>query len=210
MLGFTDYMKIFVGILAIVNPLGAVPIFLTLTAGMERRDRAAVAGVVALTVCAILLATLFFGKLLLQLFGISIHSFRVGGGILLLLMSVSMLNARLSPIAQTEDEAEESKDKSSIAVVPLSMPLLAGPGAISAVTLAANRASGVLHYLVIGAEIVALSLILWVVFRLSPIITRRVSGTALNVFTRIMGLMLAAIAVEFIANGLKGLFPALA
>jgi multiple antibiotic resistance protein len=209
MLGYTDYVKIFVGILVIVNPFGAVPIFLDLTAGMSQRGRNSIANVVAATVCTILLVTLVFGELILQFFGISIYSFRVGGGILLLLMSVSMLHARVSPIVQTQEEVRESKDKSSVAVVPLSMPLLAGPGAISAVTIAADRGRGAAHYAIIAGEIVLLTLILWVVFRLSLLIASRLSGAALNVLTRIEGLILAAIAVEFIASGLRGLFPVL-
>lgn len=94
-------------------------------------------------------------------------------------------------------------------MVPLSMPLLAGPGAISTVIIDAHKASGVVHYAVIAGEIVALSFILWVVLRLSPLISKRISMTGINIFTRIMGLILAAIAIEFIANGLKGLFPSL-
>lgn len=209
MLGYPDYVKIFVGILVIVNPVGAVPIFLDLTRGMTRSGRDAISNVVALTVCTILLVSLLFGELLLQAFGISIHSFRVGGGILLLLMAVSMMHAQVSPIVQTQEEVRESKDKRSVAVVPLSMPLLAGPGAISAVTIAANRGTGPTHYSIIGGEIVLLCLILWGVFRLAPIIASRLSSAALNVMTRIEGLILAAIAVEFIASGLKGLFPGL-
>jgi multiple antibiotic resistance protein len=209
MLGDTDYVKIFVGILVIVNPVGAVPIFLDLTRGMSPRGRNAITNVVALTVCSILLVSLLFGEVLLEFFGISIHSFRVGGGILLLLMAVSMMHARVSPIVQTQEEVRESKDKRSVAVVPLSMPLLAGPGAISAVTIAADRGTGAAHYSIIGGEIVLLCLILWAVFRLSPLIASRLSSAALNVMTRIEGLILAAIAVEFIASGLKGLFPGL-
>jgi multiple antibiotic resistance protein len=209
MLGYTEYVKIFIGILVIVNPFGAAPIFLDLTRGMSRRGRNAISNVVALTVCTILLVSLLFGEVLLQFFGISIHSFRVGGGILLLLMAVSMMHAQVSPIVQTQEEVRESKDKRSVAVVPLSMPLLAGPGAISAVTIAADRGTGVAHYLIVGGEIVLLCLILWGVFRLSPLIASRLSSAALNVMTRIEGLILAAIAVEFIASGLRGLFPGL-
>jgi len=111
---------------------------------------------------------------------------------------------------QTRAEADESRDKESIAVVPLAIPLLAGPGAISTVIIDAHKATGIAHYAIIGGEIVALSLILWLVLRLSPLITQRISATGINVFTRIMGLILAAIAIEFMASGLKGLFPALA
>ena len=94
--------------------------------------------------------------------------------------------------------------------MPLSIPLLAGPGAISTVIIDAHKASAIGHYAVIAVELIVLSLSLWLVLRLSPLISKRISGTGINIFTRIMGLILAAIAIEFIANGLKGLFPSLA
>jgi multiple antibiotic resistance protein len=90
------------------------------------------------------------------------------------------------------------------------MPLLAGPGAISTVIIDAHKAPGIGHTAIIGVEIILLSVTLWVVLRLSPLISQRISATGINISTRIMGLVLAAIAVEFIANGLKGLFPVLA
>jgi multiple antibiotic resistance protein len=121
-----------------------------------------------------------------------------------------MLHARVSPTAQTEEEARESKNKESIAVVPLSIPLLAGPGAISTIVIDAHKGTGLAHYGLIAVEIGILTLLLWLALRLSPLIAKRISATGINVFTRIMGLILAAIAVEFIANGIKGLFPALA
>jgi multiple antibiotic resistance protein len=210
MLEHAAYLKIFIGLLAIVNPLGAIPIFISLSTGLSRDERKRIINIVATTVTSILLVSLLVGEVILGIFGISMHSFRVGGGILLLLMSISMLHAHVSPITQTEEEAEESRDKESIAVVPLSIPLLAGPGAISTVIIDAHKASAVGHYAVIAVEIVALSLILWAVLRLSPLISQRISATGINIFTRIMGLILAAIAVEFIANGMKGLFPGLA
>jgi len=210
MLDYPEYIKIFLTLLAIVNPLGAIPIFVGLIKGMKDRDRRHVADIVAISVSLILLTSLLFGEWILRFFGISVHSFRVGGGILVLLMAISMMHARVSPIAQTKEEIDESRDKESIAVVPLAMPLLAGPGAISTIIIDAHKGSSVGHYGTIAVEIVLLSAILWVVLRLSPIISKRISATGINISTRIMGLILAAIAVEFISNGLKGLFPALA
>jgi len=210
MLEYPDYLKIFISLLAIVNPLGAIPIFIGLIGEVEKLERHRIINTVALSVGLILMASLVFGQFMLDFFGISIHSFRVGGGILLLLIAISMLNARVSSIVQTSEEADESRDKESIAVVPLAIPLLAGPGAISTVIIDAHKATGVGHYSVIAGEIVVLSICLWLVLRLSPFISLRICATGINIFTRIMGLILAAIAVEFIANGIKGLFPALA
>ena len=97
-----------------------------------------------------------------------------------------------------------------MAVVPISMPLLAGPGAISTVILSTNKSHTPLHFLFMGMEIVLLVLVLWVAFLSIPWISKHTTQTGINIFSRVMGLILAAIAVEFIANGLKGLFPALA
>jgi multiple antibiotic resistance protein len=210
MLTHPDYVKIFVGLLAIVNPIGAIPIFISLTAGADDAQRVKTVNTVAVAVGIILLTALYMGEWVLVFFGITINSFRVGGGILILLMAVSMMHAKISPAIQTKQEVAESMDRESIAIVPLSIPLLAGPGAISTVILDAHRAQNWAHYTVIAVEIVFLSLILWVVLRLSPLIARHITATGINIFTRIMGLILAAISVEFIATGLKGLFPSLA
>ncbi len=210
MLHLPDYIKILVSLVAIVNPIGAMPIFIDLISGMKDTLRYRIINTVAITVCFILLISLFFGEFILEFFGISVHSFRVGSGILIMLMAISMMHAKISPITQTKEEADESHDKESVAVVPLSIPLLAGPGAISTVIIDAHRGSGFGHYAVIAMEIGLLSVTLWVVLRLSPFISKHISATGVNIFTRIMGLILAAIAVEFIANGLKGLFPSLA
>lgn len=210
MLHLPEYLKIFVSLVAIVNPIGAMPIFIDLITDMPDEQRHRIVNTVAMTVFLILLIALFFGELILEFFGISIFSFRVGSGILIMLMAISMMHARMSPITQTREEAYESRDKASIAIVPMSIPLLAGPGAISAVIIDAHRGHGVTHYFFISLELGLLSLLLWLVLRLSPYLSRHISATGINIFTRIMGLILAAIAVEFIANGLKGLFPSLA
>lgn len=209
MLSYVDYAKIFISILAIVNPFGAIPIFIGLTSGMNRLERHRISDNVALGIASILLVVLFFGELILDFFGITIDSFKVGGGILVLLMAISMLHAKTSNVQQTAEEASESEEKESIAIVPLAMPLLAGPGAISTVILAGHKGHGILHYGMIALSIMLISALVWVLLRLSPIIVTRLGATGLNIVTRIMGLMLAAIAIEFIANGMRGLFPVL-
>ena len=120
-----------------------------------------------------------------------------------------MLHAKTSLIRQTDAEAQESIVKESVAIVPLAMPLLAGPGAISTVILAAHKSANIVHYLCIVLVIIVLTTVVWVVLRLSPWIAGRLGATGINIVTRIMGLILTAIAVEFIAAGIKGLFPAL-
>jgi multiple antibiotic resistance protein len=210
MLNYAEYVKMFIGLLAIINPFGVIPIFISMTTDQNSAQRSKTINMVAVGVIIILLVALFFGELVLDFFGITIASFRVGGGILILLMAIAMLHAKTSYIRQTEEEADESIEKESVAIVPLAMPLLAGPGAISTVILMAHKSSGVAHYMITALGIILLGLVVWGVLRLSPWIATRIGATGINIFTRIMGLILAAIAVEFIANGIQGLFPILA
>ncbi len=212
----THLLKIFAGLVSIVNPVGSVPIFLSLSGQMTEQERNRCARVAATAMVVILSVAAFAGDELLHFFGISIESFRVGGGILILLMAISMLHARTTHVKHTPDEAEEAAVKEDISVVPLAIPLLAGPGAISTVILYANdaaRAAGAAHFAAMAAVelvIILVCAISWLFLRLAVPIGDRLGATGINIASRIMGLILAAIAVEFITTGLKGLFPALA
>lgn len=210
MLEIQDYLKIFIGILAILNPLGALPMYLSLTQHHSAQDKKYVAMTAAKGATVILLVTLFFGEMILNFFGISVNSFRVGGGILILLMAISMLHAQTSGAKNTEAERLEATKRESIAIVPLAMPMLAGPGAISSIILYGNRAEGWQHYLIVSAEIIVVGIILAILMRLSGKIAGKLGQTGMNIITRVMGLILAAISIEFISLGLKGLFPVLA
>ena len=207
---FTEYTKFLIGLIAVVNPIGAIPIFLAMTADLSSRERHQVAHITVIAVATILLTALFFGEAILNFFGISINSFRVGGGILILLMAISMMHTKGEKPIRSKEENYDPEQNDSIAVVPLAMPLLAGPGAISAVIIEAHRQTSVSHYGLLAADILVLALLIWVVLRLTPWLSDRINQTGLNIVTRIMGLLLAAIAIEFIATGLKGLFPSLA
>jgi multiple antibiotic resistance protein len=206
----TEYLKFFVALVAVVNPVGAVPVFINLTANQEFKARNATGSIAALSVGIILLVVLFTGEAILRFFGISVGSFRVGGGILILLMAIAMLNAKMSNIRQTREEELDSAERDSVAVVPLATPLLAGPGAISTVILHAQRHDSALHYLYLGLAVVGLGLITALLLRLAPHISRWLGKTGINIVTRLMGLIMAAMGVEFIAHGLKQLFPILA
>ncbi|MDT8370381.1 MAG: NAAT family transporter [Gammaproteobacteria bacterium] len=208
MLEYTEYTKFLISLLAVVNPIGVVPIFITMTADLSSDEQRRIAKLVVLTTATVLLVSLFFGELLLNFFGISINSFRVGGGIMLLLMAISMLHTSHTTIRQHREIAEQASE--SMAVVPLAIPLLAGPAAISTVIINAYKGHGVEHYVLMSLDIIALTVILALLFLLMPWIASRISTLGINISTRIMGLILAAIAVEFIANGLKGLFSVLA
>jgi len=205
-----EYLKFLISLLAIVNPLGVVPIFVTLTANQSDIERSRTGRLTAFTVAAVLFISLLLGESILELFSISLASFRVGGGILVLLIAVSMLHAKLSPAQQNREEAQELAEREPVAVVPLGIPLLAGPGAISTIVLHAARHSGWGHYLALTAVILVVAAIVWLAVRSAPLLAEVLGRTGINIMTRIMGLVLAAVAVEFMANGLKQLLPGLA
>ena len=204
-----EYLKFFVALLAIVNPMGTIPIFINMTANQDKATRNKNGTMASVSMGAILLVVLFSGETILRFFGISEGSFRVGGGILILLMAISMLNAKMSNVKQTKEEEIDSADRESVAVVPLGTPLLAGPGAISTVILYAQRYTSTAHYLYLFGVILLLICFTALLFRLAPAISKLIGKTGINIVTRLMGLIMAAMGVEFIANGLKHLFPIL-
>ena len=207
---FNEYLKFFIALLAIVNPVGMLPIFINMTVNQGAAERNKNGALASVSMGAILLVVLFSGEAILKFFGISVDSFRVGGGILLLLMAISMLNAKMSNVKQTREEELDSAERASVAVVPLGTPLLAGPGAISTVILYAQRYSSVAHYLSMVVVIVVLAGCTLLLFRMAPTIHRLFGRTGINIVTRLMGLIMAAMGVEFIAHGLRQLFPVLA
>lgn len=209
MIDWSEYAKFFIGLLAIVNPIGIVPVFMGLTRNLSDRERSVIGLRAAVTVGTVLVVALLMGEALLGFFGISLDSFRVAGGILILLMAISMLHGGMSPAKQTSEEAQDAEEKESIAVVPLGMPLLAGPGAISTIIIYSHRGQDTAHYVLLFSIAVVLALLTWLALRAAPAIADRLGRTGLNIVTRIMGLILAAIGVEFMANGLRQLFPGL-
>ncbi len=206
MLEFNEYTKIFISLFAIIDPIGIIPIIIAFTAGMTAQKRERVGRMASLSVLVILLSALLLGEAILEFFGISIHSFRTAGGILLLLMSITMLIGNKPTLTPDDTDGDAT---SSVAIVPLSTPLLAGPGAISTVILDAHKGTSAGHYGVMALVLVALSLTVWFTFLIAPWVSQRLGKIGSNIVTRLMGLLLAAIAVEFMAGGLRGLFPAL-
>ncbi len=210
MIEWTVYIKIFTTLLAIVNPLGVVPIFVSMTDGLANGERRHIARTTSIAVAVVLIFSTLLGKPLLDFFGVSIASFKVGGGILLLLMSIAMMQAKHKQSNQTPEEAEEAEEKESIAVVPIAMPLLAGPGAISTVIIYADQSAHPLHIGLIITICLLISLLTWAALNVANPLSRMLSKTGINIATRLMGLILAAIAVEFISGGLIQLLPGLA
>ncbi len=210
MLEWTEYVKILVAVLVIVNPLGAVPFFISLTTNSTPAERRRIPNTTSLSIAVVLVGSALIGEGLLAFFGISIASFKVGGGILLMLMAVSMMQARQSRSRQTREEALEAEEKENIAVVPLAIPLLAGPGAISTVIIYSSQSSHPLHYLLIMASGIVVAAAVWLALQSAERVARLLGTTGINIAVRLMGILLAAIAIEFIASGAVTLLPGLA
>ena len=204
-----EYLRFTVTLVAVLDPFLAVPIFLAFTASRDAAARSRLINAVTLTVFLVLVGAAVFGELLLSLIGASLPAFTAGGGLVLLLMALAMLNAEAGKVRQNPAEAEELESRDLSGVVPLAVPLLAGPGAISTTIIAAQH-EGAAHLGALAGCIFAVCLLLWIVLRLAQRIGERMSMSALNVATRLFGLLLAAIAIEMMADGAKALLPGLA
>ena len=207
MTSWQEYLRFVVTLTAVLDPFIAVPIFVSLTAGERPRDKRTLAQVVTLTVFLILAGAAFFGERLLVFMGASLPAFQVGGGLVLLLMALAMLNAQAGEIRQTRAEAAELHSRAG--VVPLAVPLLAGPGAISTTIIAAQEGA-IAHNALLVVCIALVCALLWIMLGLAERIARRLGTTGLNIATRLLGLLLAAISIQTMAGGLRVLFPGLA
>lgn len=206
---WTEYSRFFTALLVIISPFAALPIFLSLTRSYTQQDRSKIAFTASATVFAVLVVVAFSGEAILTGMGTSLASFRVGGGIVLLLMALAMLKAQPDTVRNTEEEIIAAEEKQTIAVVPLAIPLLAGPGAISTVIIEMHRSNGIYHTILVVVSILGACIILWMVLKLARPIGSLLGPIGLNIINRLFGLILTAIAIEIIANGLKQLFPVL-
>lgn len=209
MLNWNEYLQLSAGLISVVNPIGVIPIFLSLTENRSIADRNQTAIVCAFSVAMVLGVALIAGEPILHFFGIGLPAFKVAGGLLVLLMGISMLNASPDRVRHTPEERVESFDKESVAVVPLAIPLLSGPGAISTTIVYGHMGRSFAHFMLVGAVIVSVAGVVLIALLLAPRIAAFMGRTGMNVVTRVMGLIIASIAVEFIAKGLNDLFPVL-
>ena len=207
---WTEYSRFLVALFVILDPFAAIPIFLALTKPYTTSERGRIAGITSITVLVVLITAALTGESLLHGMGTSLASFRVGGGIVLLIMALAMLRAQTDSIRSTPEEEAEASDMNAIAIVPLAIPLLAGPGSISKVIIEMHRSEADYHGLLIILCIAIVCLGLWIVLRLASKIGKLLGQIGLNIINRLFGLILAAIAIEIMANGLKELFPILA
>jgi multiple antibiotic resistance protein len=206
-----DLFKPLVALLAIVNPVGVVPFFISFTQGFTPAQRRRTMRISAFTAFVVIAVSALAGLRIIEFFGISIASFQVGGGMLLLTSAIAMLGAQ--PAETKPADVDEGRQKidagASIAVVPLTIPLLTGPATISTMVIYAERTRHWWELAVLVGYGVVVALVTLAAFSASGAIARVLGRTGINVMTRLMGLILAALAVEIMAEGLVKLFPVL-
>ncbi len=203
------FLQTFVAIFIIVDPVANIMVFLSLTEGKSAGERKRISLKAALFGCLILLIFAIFGDFILSFFHITIDSLRVIGGILILAIAMDMLYGRLSREGYTPEEALESGVREDIAFFPLAVPMLAGPGAITTVILLMEAARSLVFDILVLVAIVLTFFITWILFAASEEIHRLLGVTGLRVITRMMGLILGAIAVQFITSGLWNIYLSL-
>jgi multiple antibiotic resistance protein len=206
-----DLLKPLIALLAIVNPVGVVPFFISFTQNLSPEQRRRTIRVSAFTAFCVIAVSAVAGLRLIEFFNISLASFQVGGGTLLLIASIQMLNAQPADTRPTDvaEGAERADQGASIAVVPLTIPLLTGPATISTMVIYADKSRAWWEIAVLVGYGVVIGLATFAVFSASGRIARVLGRTGINVMTRLMGLILAAMAVELLADGLTKLFPVL-
>jgi len=202
-------IKMMTGLISIVNPIGAVPTFITLTGHHPHLNVKAAAFKTTLACVVTLILSSVAGEVLLRFFGISLPSFQIGGGILLLLVGISMLHAQPTTTKSHPMETQEAMEKGDFTVVPMGIPILSGPGAISTVILYSQQTSSFGMRMSLFGVIIFTGIVVYLCLRMAAPIGQRIGQTGVNIATRLMGLLLAALAVEFITNGLGQIFPAL-
>ena len=209
MMDLDEYIKLLAGLLSVVDPIGAIPLFISLTEHRNSGERRRIACVCAMSVGAALLIAHIGGNFWLKFFGIGIPSFQIAGGIVVLFMGISMVKASHDRSRNTPEERVESVDKESIAVVPLAIPLLSGPGAMSTVIVNHNLNPSLNYDVLAVCVIVTVALAVLLCLLMAEKIEDLLGTTGMNVITRVFGLIILSIAVEFITKGLAAVFPIL-
>jgi multiple antibiotic resistance protein len=202
----SDVINYYVSLFVVCSPLSALPALLNLTLGKTVEEKKKIAIRASFAVAIILVIVTWIGLPFLNIFGIRIPAFQVAGGFVLLLVALSMLNAQPSRIQQTDEDRAEAVHKISIAIVPLAMPIMAGPGAITTVIVGASIWPGVLNHFFLSICAIFVALTTGSVLYFASHLERVLKHTGINLITRIGGLILASMAVQSMASGLHGLW----
>ena len=195
-------IKSFIALFTVVDPIGGAPLFLSLTEGASEKERRFIAIRACLTLFVVLSLFLFLGQNILKIFHISISAFKMAGGLLLILTAIDMLYARTRAIKETPEEREKWKEREDVSIVPLGIPYLAGPGAITTTVILSDGIDLEKRLFLLGV-IFFVSFSTLIVFFFAGFIFRFLGETGTKALVRILGLILASIAVEYIITGIK-------
>jgi multiple antibiotic resistance protein len=189
----------------IVDPLAVIPAFIAMTVNDPPEQRVRMARLASFVVAGVLLFFAVTGQLIFRILGITMPAFQIAASIVLLLIAIDMLRAQRSRVQQTREETAAGLEKTDIAITPLAIPMLAGPGAISTVILLQTQASGIAQKMALYGCIVAVAAVTYLTLRLSARGARWLNPIAMNIAIRIMGLLLAAVAIQFMLNAIQTL-----
>ncbi len=206
----TYFIYAFASIFVIVNPIEATMVFISLTSGIEQEEKKRIYGHATAVAFAVALLFAVGGDLVLQFFGITVDSLRVAGGVLLFLVAIDMLRGGRSHKKVTEAEMRDANYREDISVFPLATPLLTGPGAITTVIVLMGTAVGLDQKAVVLIALILTFVATYFILKFSEYIDRALGITGIMVMTRILGLILGAIAVNFVATGAWNLYKAMA
>lgn len=205
---FSEFSSYFVSVFVVVDPFAVVPVFLTITDKYKPEERELVSRKAGIISTCMLLVFAYTGMAIFNLFGISLPAFQIAGGILLFLLGLAQLNAARKRVRS--DEEHESMERDDIYIFPLAMPLLAGPGAISTVVLLSSKIQTWQGHVILTIAILMAMLATYATLRMAPLLLKLLHTTGLNLITRIMGILLTAIAIQFIVNGVSTLIKTFA
>src|SRR5438034_7672274 len=204
------FVTAFVSIFVTLDAIGNIPIFLSITPQNTQEERAEMITRAVLVVLAVLVSFALFGNFIFKFFGVTIEAFRIVAGLLLLKIAFDMMEARPARVRHTPEEDAEGAQREDIAIIPLAIPLLSGPGSISTVIALTGQAAKspkvVASFALLLLAIALNVLIAYVVLRSATAVTRLLKESGMRIFTRVMGLILAAIAVQFVLTGIKEAF----
>jgi multiple antibiotic resistance protein len=192
----------FTSIFALVDPIAAIPTFLVMTSHGDRSHRRRMASRASWTCFLVLSIFALAGPLIFQMFGITMPAFKIAGGVILGLIGLDMLSARRSPTKETPGEAEEGAEKEDVGITPLGVPMLAGPGSMSSVTVLMTQNADLPHRGIVLAAIATAALASFLVLAAAERVGSYFHETGIRIFSRLMGLLLTAVAVQFILDGL--------
>ncbi|WP_230661272.1 MarC family protein [Psychrobacter sp. I-STPA10] len=208
----TEIIKIILAFMVLINPFSALTLFLDLTRGYSMTNRRKVARIASTTIFITIAFFTIAGETLLKVLGISIGSFQVAGGILVFLIAINMMNGEGNPVKPDQDNFDfehvhEVIPSTASAVVPLAIPMMIGPGGISTVIIYSSQVSGWLPVTSIIVAGLLISIFCYLCLMAAGRISRFLGDTGLNIMSRIMGMLLAAVAIEIIVSGLRTIFP---